>query len=195
VLFSHPEIVELLNGNYECAWQEVAPVPRVDIDFGNGRRLERTLSGNIATWILTPEGGAVDLLPGLVSPHEFLRFMHGSLRWSEQPFLYEGDVRAHHLELSGSMLAGDEGIADMRKFRVEQPLKDALRVVDGELDWDTAYNKQHRYQKASALLAAHPLAEPATLTKRVYREILDVDLDDPYLGLAPYVLGGEAGRH
>jgi hypothetical protein len=29
----------------------------------------------------------------------------------------------------------------------------------------------------------------------VYGSLLHVDLDDPYLGLAPDVLGGEIGRH
>ncbi len=35
---------------------------------------------------------------------------------------------------------------------------------------------------------------PRPLTKVVFETILDVDLDDPYLGPAPYVLGGEPGR-
>ena len=40
-----------------------------------------------------------------------------------------------------------------------------------------------------------PLARPAEIQGLVYRELLHVDLDDPYLGLAPDVLGGELGRH
>ena len=68
MLFSQPEIVDLLNTEFECAWQELRPVPRVEIDFGNGHRLERTLAGNIATWYLLPDGRAYDLLPGLVGP-------------------------------------------------------------------------------------------------------------------------------
>ncbi len=46
-----------------------------------------------------------------------------------------------------------------------------------------------------ALLADHPFEQPSFYTKKLYKDVLDVDLDDPYLGLAPYVLGGEPGRH
>ncbi len=105
---------------------------------------------------------------------------------------------------------------DMRKFIVEGPIKKAFgtrpierqvgymlidRAAPGakeaphELDAETAYNAKHRTPKVHALLAAEPLAPPQALTKVVYKTILDVDLDDPYLGLAPYVVGGEPGRN
>jgi len=47
-------------------------VPKVTIDFGDGRRLERTLTGNSIHYILTPEGDVVDALPGLYGPKAFL---------------------------------------------------------------------------------------------------------------------------
>jgi hypothetical protein len=75
---------------------------------------------------------------------------------------------------------------DTKKREVEQPVKSLLE--------DTRYNRAIRYPKAHDLLARAPLSKPSELTKTAYKEILDVDLDDPYLGLAPYVLGGEGGR-
>ena len=78
-------------------------------------------------------------------------------------------------------------------------LKDVVeRPINARIDWnslarDTEYNRQVRYAKASAIVSEKP-AHPADLTTRVYRDVLDVDLEDPYLGLAPYALGGEGGR-
>jgi hypothetical protein len=77
---------------------------------------------------------------------------------------------------------------DMGKSMVERPVKNALHE-------DTAFNAREREPKIHDLLARRVLEKPAAITKTVYKEILDVDLDDPYLGLAPYVLGGEPGRH
>jgi hypothetical protein len=43
----------------------------VTIDFGDGRKLERTLTGNSAHYVLTSDGQPLDVLPGLYSPHAF----------------------------------------------------------------------------------------------------------------------------
>ena len=94
--------------------------------------------------------------------------------------------------------------SDRSKRRVENEIKEQLASpkqsltiespVDAELAADTAHNRRHRYNKAHALLARFPLARPEKVADAFFRDVLDVDLDDPYLGLAPYVLGGESGR-
>ncbi len=92
--------------------------------------------------------------------------------------------------------------ADVTKLAVEMPLKSSLHtglpqipIPDASaLPADTAFNQRVRFPQADRLLAQSPLAKPADLTQRVYLEILGVDLADPYLGLAPYLLGGEPGR-
>jgi hypothetical protein len=43
----------------------------VTIDFGDGRKLERTLTGNSAHYVLTAQGQPLDVLPGLYSPQRF----------------------------------------------------------------------------------------------------------------------------
>jgi hypothetical protein len=48
-------------------------VPKVTIDFGDGRKLERTLTGNSIHYILDSEGGMIEALPGLYGPKAFLR--------------------------------------------------------------------------------------------------------------------------
>ncbi len=221
MLFSQPEIAAFLNQNFECAWESLRPVPRVDIDFGNGHRLRRTLNGNIATWFCTPDGKAFDLLPGLVGPEEFLAraqlaaSVHGAL----PPRNAERLVAQYHArarELAGKSAAEvreagerEAMYADLAKRQVEFNVKRSLGgllvnlaeaksategKLDAELAADTRFNAEHRYPLAHKLLAQRPLAKPAELAKEVFRTILHTDLDDPYLGLAPYVLGGKGGR-
>jgi len=249
VLFSQEDVVRILNERYECAWESVRPVPKVTIDFGDGRTLERTLFGNVATYVTLADGRVIDVVPGLVDPVEYQRRLEaaerlhsrvaGMLHGQDGPFepdpallaAAEDFVRAYHADVAmweppnpKAKLAELEQAqmrADLSKTRVEQPIKDWLRRLhverlrQAELDGrrhepdgsgaegpadhlleDTAYNVRVRYPQVRALLAGSPrLATPAELTTRLFREVLDVDLDDPYLGLAPYVLGGEAGRH
>ena len=224
MLFSHEAVAGYLNANFECAWESVRPVPQVDIDFGNGRRLHRTLNGNIATYFCTPEGRVYDILPGLASPEEFMRRAWLSRQCYEQiksksehtPTM----VRMYHLRMKElePALTGASNVAgvpyvirsDRTKSGVEIRIKEVLLPDwhensangkpeasaadrDGILA-DVAYNREHRYPLVHDLLTDKPLKTPAELTKTVYKEILHVDLDDPYLGLAPYVLGGEIGR-
>ena len=231
MLFSHPEIAARLNEGFECAWQSVRAVPKIEIDFGDGRRLERTLNGNVATLFCTPQGELYDLVPGIVSPEEYLARLgeasrlFAALSSSPDPRRLVGRYHQESARLArlAPALARAEielelHQADMAKMWVEHSLKKALGnlhlartsetgrqgarqdahgdppAAENELAADTEHNRIHRYPLAHALLAEQPLAPWDSLTSRVYREILGVDLDDPWLGLAPYVLGGELGR-
>jgi hypothetical protein len=71
-LYSNQEISAYLRNNFVLHWQSVRPVPRVTIDFGDGRKLERTLTGNSAHYVLAGDGTPLDVLPGLYSPRKFL---------------------------------------------------------------------------------------------------------------------------
>ena len=232
MLFSHTELAEYLSASFECAWESLRPVPQVDIDFGNGHRLHRTLNGNIATWFCTPEGQAFDLLPGLVSREEYrkratvARAFHHRLGAADD--FREWVVRFHDRALDSSTdemwsVAESDLRSDLRKMIVEFPLKKALEDPTGfaaesmeggssvlvselprraddrdrgepDLVADTQHNSRMRYAPVHRLLRDRPLARPAELTSLVFATVLGVDLEDPYLGLAPYVLGGEGGR-
>lgn len=72
-LYSNPEIARYLNENFILHWKSVRPAPRVTIDYGDGRRVERTITGNSIHYILDTEGRIVDALPGLYGPKAFLR--------------------------------------------------------------------------------------------------------------------------
>ncbi|HJQ24517.1 MAG TPA: hypothetical protein VKA60_11425 [Blastocatellia bacterium] len=72
-LYANPDIARLLRERFILHWQSVRPAPRVTIDFGDGRRLERTLTGNSIHYVLDSRGHVVDALPGLYGPQAFLR--------------------------------------------------------------------------------------------------------------------------
>jgi hypothetical protein len=66
-------VSKALGDRFILHWQSVRPVPRVTIDFGDGRRLERTITGNSIHYILDSEARPIDALPGLYGPQTFLR--------------------------------------------------------------------------------------------------------------------------
>lgn len=78
-LYANTSISEFLRERFVLHWQSVRPVPRVTIDYGDGRVLHRTLTGNSAHYALDANGQVMDALPGLYGPARFtkwLRNMH-----------------------------------------------------------------------------------------------------------------------
>lgn len=73
ILYSNEEVAKKLRANFILHWQSERPAPRVTIDFGDGRKLERTLTGNSIHYILAADGRPLDALPGLYGPRAFLR--------------------------------------------------------------------------------------------------------------------------
>src|SRR6266550_4324283 len=73
VLYSNEQVAAVLRERFILHWQSVRPAPRVTIDFGDGRKLERTLTGNSIHYILDAEGRPIDALPGLYGFWPFFR--------------------------------------------------------------------------------------------------------------------------
>ncbi len=75
LLYSNKEVSKYLRENYVLHWKSVRPAPKVTIDFGDGRKIERTLTGNSIHYILDENGEIIDALPGLYSPSGFLKYL------------------------------------------------------------------------------------------------------------------------
>ena len=60
---------------------------------------------------------------------------------------------------------------------------------------DTKRNESHRRMQIHKHLAEKGLAAPSDITKWLYREVLDADLDDPYLGLGKLLKPGATDDH
>lgn len=72
VLYPDPRIARRLRERFVLHWESVRPVPRLTIDFGDGRTLEGTITGNSIHYVLDARGRLVDALPGLYGPGMFL---------------------------------------------------------------------------------------------------------------------------
>jgi len=72
VLYPNAEVARLLRDHFVLHWESVRPVPRVTIDFGDGRVLQRTITGNSIHYVIDADGHVIDALPGLYGPKAFL---------------------------------------------------------------------------------------------------------------------------
>ncbi|MFT3743723.1 MAG: hypothetical protein QM785_05450 [Pyrinomonadaceae bacterium] len=82
VLYPNADISKYLRENYILHWKSVRPAPRITIDFGDGRKIERTITGNSIHYVLNPDGTIIDAIPGLYSPSAFLGYVKGAdLAW------------------------------------------------------------------------------------------------------------------
>ena len=206
MLFSRPEVREALStAGVLLAWESVRPVPTVTIDFGGGRTLKRTLNGNIAFYVCAPDGRVVDIIPGLYSPAAFVEELGQALSLLDRS---PEDVSAHHRPKPQPVRVRNPRGADVTKYAAlgerpiieavearPEPLLEVLRTEADYLEADTRYNRERRKPKVRALLSGAPV-RPPELTKRVYKDVLHCDLDDPYLGLGAALFdgGGYGGR-
>ena len=71
-LYPNAGVSQLLRDRFILHWQSERPVPKVTIDFGDGRKLEQTLTGNSIHYVLDSDGRPIDAIPGLYSPQAFM---------------------------------------------------------------------------------------------------------------------------
>lgn len=73
--YANERISEVLRENYVLCWTSVRPVPVITVDYGDGRKLERTVTGNSIHYIVDADGRLIDAMPGLVGPQTFLSWL------------------------------------------------------------------------------------------------------------------------
>jgi hypothetical protein len=83
-LYPDPAVAELLGRKFILHWKSVRPVPVVTIDFGDGRTVKRTITGNSAHYVLDADGRPIDAIPGLYSAKAFVRELNEALGAAEQ---------------------------------------------------------------------------------------------------------------
>lgn len=97
-LYANGEIASVLRDRVILHWQSVRPVPKVTIDFGDGRKLQRTLTGNSIHYLLDDEGRPLDALPGLYGPKAFLSWVERAEAVAQQTMDLSAIERAGVLE-------------------------------------------------------------------------------------------------
>lgn len=71
-LYADPQVATYLRQHFVLHWSSERPVPEVTIDFGDGRQLQGTITGNSVHYVLDAEGRVLDALPGLYGPGLFI---------------------------------------------------------------------------------------------------------------------------
>jgi hypothetical protein len=260
VLLSNDQVASEIKERFVTSWEMVREVPKVTIDFGNGKKLERTLAGNTVLYVLTPDGDVIDAFPGVYTPDDFLaqieaigpdiqRFV--AMPRSER----SAALAAWHKAVAGAVVAKEIYRTTMAKAYVESPLlkalggvgvdtprgerfddaagkligepNDAIDRIAARIDdiskkpmaaddvlatagvaaggaaadraaaivkADSAANVKLLRPAVHLLLSTYLDAQtPSTLKDAIYRKLLRIPLDDPYLGLADTILPGTRG--
>ena len=101
-IYANKQIATVLKDRFILHWQSVRPAPRITIDFGDGRRIERTITGNSLHYLLDIEGRPLEVLPGLCGPGPFLGWLEESyglfarLHATPRLRLRQWKLRNHH---------------------------------------------------------------------------------------------------
>ena len=83
VLYPDPEVSTYLRDHFILHWHSVRPVPTLSVDLGDGRKIQRTITGNSVHYVLDAQGRVLDGVPGLVSADAFLASLRESVALHE----------------------------------------------------------------------------------------------------------------
>lgn len=187
MLFSSPEVADYINENFEPVWEAVRAVPTITIDFGNGKKIMRTVNGNIATYVCTKEGFVVDVLPGIYQKEVYIAGLQSIQKKfetlpSDQSGL-EDSLIAYHKEPGVVVRIKRKDPGVLPTIREAGLSARASAELQKALDTDTVINEAERRPVIHEYLSRMGLTTPDQMKKWLYKEVLHADLDDPYLGL------------
>ena len=84
VLYPDPAVSVLLRERFVLHWSSERPAPKITVDYGDGRKLVRTVTGNSVHYVLDASGRVLDALPGLWAPSAFSDELGRSLALARQ---------------------------------------------------------------------------------------------------------------
>lgn len=136
ILYANAQVSDYLREHFILHWESLRPVPKLTIDFGDGRRIERTITGNSIHYVLDSNGAIIDAIPGLYGPAPFLK----SLRAAEEAALK-------------SIMLSDDDDRSRTKF-LQRYHMDAQREIERRRNADIAHLRATD-EAAAAARAAH----------------------------------------
>jgi hypothetical protein len=148
-LYPSIEINQLLKQRFILHWQSVRPAPRVTITFGDGRKLERTITGNSIHYILDADGRVVDALPGLYSAPVFAAELRQAADVTQQAVNHENHDYTEHTKSTQERLLR-EWAADLSALHVALPATKSMTEADLERLMD-----DNRWQQVAQLQVNH----------------------------------------
>ncbi len=175
MLFSDPKVANYINENFARTWESVRPVPIVNIDFGSGTKITRTLHGNIASYVCNADGMVVDILPGLYEPGTYIKRLDElrleALNLAGNPNLKDALQKYHGRQFSSMLEKGffQFYIVDGAKRVIERPVEDVIsQYVSIELKSIESFLKANNSKNGSAKSGLNQLVED-TITNEITR--------------------------
>lgn len=155
VLYANADVSRQMSGHFILHWKSVRPVPKVTIDFGDGRIVQRTITGNSIHYVLDPDGRVIDGIPGLYGPKAFLRELTDAAAIA--PLARGGDsaaqtLRQWHVAQNNRILSRWEN--DLRRLGVLPTEESSLTGPSGEQMIAQRAVPEERPAAAKALPAA-----------------------------------------
>ena len=173
VLYANSAIAQRLRDDFILHWQSVRPVPRITVDFGDGRALRRTVTGNSIHYALLPDGTPLDGLPGLYGPGLFRQWLDdvytlAAAMMSGEPDQRAGLLRNYHQDkkteisstwskLLGELDPGPNGQQHAGEPTGEPPVEPAERpnaIQAGELALTKALTQRDVVELVTGLSAS-----------------------------------------
>lgn len=114
LLYPDPTVGALLREQFVLHWQSERPAPKITIDYGDGRSIETTITGNSVHYVLDAAGRPVDALPGLLQPTVFAEALRRAGALARATAGLEGEaftaaVRRHHETQIGALVRAWDG--------------------------------------------------------------------------------------
>jgi hypothetical protein len=100
-LYPDAEVGRVLRDEFILYWSAERPAPVITIDFGDGRTIKRTVTGNSLHYVLDSSGRPVDAIPGLYGPAAFVRAVEDAGALARATGALDGAarleaIRSHH---------------------------------------------------------------------------------------------------
>lgn len=79
-LFKDPAFKKFAEEEAVLAWEMVREVPKITIDFGDGKKLERTARGNAVMYLCNADGNVMDAYPGIYTADDFFPMVRQAIK-------------------------------------------------------------------------------------------------------------------
>ncbi len=175
-LYPNAEIAQFLRDRYILHWESVRDVPKVTVDFGDGRKLERTLTGNSIHYILDSSGRPIDAIPGLYGPKAFWRQLAEGEQvvknYTQRPGAErENFLRDYHRQRLAAIQS--QWAADLAKLGIQNPPRLLGMPADNSEPPSAAIAGTIAVSKARVEGPMLSNVSPATINRAALREITD----------------------
>ena len=124
---------------------------------------------------------------------DYHRSQAASFQKNQAPAEFRNVANMSKVAIEGgikAMLVPGQLVKGPSPATTKSPQVEELKSEEDLANWkvlaeDTAINESLRRQQVHELLAETGAVKPQQITKKIYKDILHADLDDPYLGLGP----------